>query len=235
MYRTGDKVRYLDDGVLDFIGRVDNQVKIRGMRIELGEIEQQLALCPSLQSGAILVREDIPGQKRLVAFIVANTEFDGDDDSFRHGVQQQLGAQLPEHMQPSVYMVLEHMPLTGNGKIDRRKLAETDLGALKSEMVLPESETEHAMAKIWAEVLKQEQVCVSTSFFELGGHSLLATRVVSAIKDAWQVDLQIKDLFEYKTVRTMAERVDTLVSEAALKDDLVFDVSDADDDDFEEI
>ena len=173
LYRTGDLARYLPNGELEYLGRIDNQVKIRGFRIELGEIEGLLAQHPAVWENLVIIREDEPGDKRLVAYVVPKPE----QSTTIQELRQFLGNQLPSYMIPNAFVLLESLPLTSNGKIDRRALPKPDLDSTQLEkFVAPRSPIEEMLAQIWTQVLKIEQVGIHDNFFELGGHSLLATQ-----------------------------------------------------------
>jgi acyl carrier protein len=200
-YKTGDRARYLPDGNIEFLGRIDNQVKIRGYRIELGEIESVLGQHPCVGQSVVALREDSPGDKRLVAYIVAAQNPSPSIGEFRAYLQQKL----PDYMIPSAYVFLDSLPLTPNGKIDRRSLSAPDRhrDGLEQAYVAPRSPTEDILAGIWAEVLKIKQVGVRDNFFDLGGHSLLATQVISRVRQAFQMDLPLRTIFEKPTVEEL--------------------------------
>jgi amino acid adenylation domain-containing protein len=197
LYRTGDLARYLPDGKIELIGRIDNQVKIRGFRIELGEIEALLAQHCGIREIVVIVREDIPGDKRLVAYVVPQQEQPqvGDLRSF-------LQERLPNYMVPSAFVFLDTMPLTPNGKVDRRVLPAPDVSDIQASFayVAPRTLMEQQLADIWAKVLRLEQVGIHDNFFELGGHSLLATQAISQIRATFSVELPLRTLFELPTV-----------------------------------
>ncbi|MES1245585.1 MAG: amino acid adenylation domain-containing protein, partial [Acidobacteriota bacterium] len=203
LYRTGDLVHRRPDGVVEFLGRIDNQVKIRGFRVEPGEVEQALGLHPEVASCAVSVREDRPGDKRLVAYVVsAGAPADADLRSF-------LERTLPPPMIPSAFVRLESLPLTPNGKVDRRALpAPEDAQGAERERVGPRTPTEEVLAGIWGDVLGLELVDVRDDFFALGGHSLGMMRVASRIRDAFGVELPLRALFEASTLESLAERVE---------------------------
>ncbi len=234
LYRTGDKARWLPEGDLEFLGRVDDQVKIRGYRIEPREIEQVLQSHPQVRQAAVVAREDVPGDRRLVAYVVA----DGYPtiDSLRATVS----ASLPDYMLPSAYLLLGALPLTASGKLDRRALPAPDdsTGELGRPFVAPRSDTEKQLAAFWSEVLHREQVGVEDDFFELGGHSLLAAQVVARVRSAFGVELPLHSLFTAPTIALLAIEVETLtggeLDEAAI-DDLLGDLSDLSDDEIERL
>jgi acyl-coenzyme A synthetase/AMP-(fatty) acid ligase/acyl carrier protein len=202
MYRTGDLARYLPDGNVEFLGRADDQIKIRGFRIELGEIESVIAREPGVRQAVVTVRNDARGEKRLVAYVVADQSQNGNVDQMR----ARLKEQLPEYMVPSAIVSLTKIPLTANGKIDRQALPEPEAVETKS-YVAPKTATEEALARIWSEVLRRERISTDDNFFDLGGHSLLATQVVSRIREQFRVDLPIRALFERPTVCSLAEGI----------------------------
>ena len=208
MYRSGDLVRHLHDGNLEFMGRLDYQVKVRGFRIELGEIEAQLAQNELVKDCVVLAREDTPGQKRLVAYI---TPAEGGELDVTK-LHQSLQEILPEYMQPAAYVVLDRLPLTPNGKVDREALpaAELTRDKLDSVYAAPSSVTEQVLTGIWAQLLvvDSDQIGVHDNFFELGGHSLLATQAVSRIKETFSIDLPLHLIFEAATVAGLAEHID---------------------------
>ncbi|HST63036.1 MAG TPA: amino acid adenylation domain-containing protein, partial [Longimicrobium sp.] len=208
LYASGDRVRWLPTGELEFVGRVDAQVKIRGFRIELGEVEAVLASVPSVRESAVVVREDAPGQKRLVAYFVARQGADVSAGELR----AQLSARLPEYLVPSAFVMLESLPLTPNGKLDRRALPAPEYGSGEGRYVAPHTPTEEVLAGIWAEVLGTERVGAEDGFFELGGHSLLATQVVSRARQAFGVEVPLRALFEAPTVAGLAARIEALRS-----------------------
>ncbi len=199
LYRTGDLARYLPDGNLEFLGRLDDQVKVRGYRIELGEIESLLDQHPSVRESAVVVREEGGHDKRLVAYLVACEESAALSTSELHSY---LRGRLPDYMVPQTFVLLDEMPLTPNGKVDRRALPTPEGGrpAMEAEYVGPRTGVEEEMARIWAEVLGVKQVGVYDNFFELGGHSLLATQVVSRVRKNMEVELPLRALFEEPTV-----------------------------------
>ncbi|MFP2933923.1 condensation domain-containing protein, partial [Pyxidicoccus sp. 3LG] len=203
MYRTGDKVRWLADGTLDYLGRTDFQVKLRGFRIELGEIEAALTQQPSMRQALVLVREDVPGNPRLVAYV---THHDSTPDSA--SLRAALKQRLPEYMVPAAFVALDAFPLTPNGKVDRRALPAPDTSSLASTYEAPATPTEQTLAALWAELLHVEKVGRHDDFFALGGHSLLATQVVSRVRKAFDVELPLRALFEAPTLASLAPRIE---------------------------
>ncbi|GIJ79312.1 amino acid adenylation domain-containing protein [Micromonospora phaseoli] len=213
MYRTGDVVRWRADGGLGFVGRADDQVKVRGFRVELGEIEAVLAAGPAVGQVAVVVREDRPGDQRLVGYVCA-----ADGTSVDVEVLRALAAQrLPGFMVPSALVVLESLPLTANGKLDRAALPAPALGPGESGRA-PVGPRESVLCGLFAEVLGVDRVGVDDGFFELGGHSLLATRLVSRVRSVLGVELTIRALFENPTVATLAKAIDpTLTARPAVR------------------
>jgi amino acid adenylation domain-containing protein len=200
LYRTGDVVRWRRTGELEFVGRADDQVKVRGFRIELGEIEGVLLRHPAARDAVVSAREDEPGRTRLVGYVVPSDQAPSVAELRAH-----LKAELPEHMVPAAFVVLESLPKTGSGKVDRRALPAPDAPTVPAESyVAPETEAERRLAEIWAEVLKVERVGTRDNFFELGGHSLLATQVVSRARIAFGAELPLRAVFERPTVGELA-------------------------------
>jgi acyl carrier protein len=196
MYRTGDLVRWNEAGQIEYLGRVDHQVKIRGFRIELGEVEAAL-LRQGVGQAVVLARADVPGHKRLVGY-VSGTSLTA--EALRAGLRESL----PDYMVPSAIMVLESLPLSPNGKIDRKALPEPQARASQV-YVAPRNEVEERLAGIWAEVLRQDRVGIQDNFFELGGDSLSAMQVTARISTALGVELPVHHLFEAPTVGELAE------------------------------
>jgi amino acid adenylation domain-containing protein len=205
LYRTGDLARYRTDGVIELLGRRDHQVKIRGFRIELGEIEAALKEHTSVRECVLVAREDA-GEKRLIAYVTLKDGLEANSVELRRWLQERL----PEYMIPAVFVTLEKMPLTPSGKIDRRALPAPDQTRPQPEetFVAPRTETEKALANIWTQVLGVERIGIHDNFFELGGHSLLATQVMSRVRDAFQIELSPRQLFETLTVANLSTIVD---------------------------
>ena len=206
LYKTGDLARYLPDGNIEFLGRLDHQVKIRGFRIELGEIESVLEKHNTVGQVIVMAREDNPGDKRLVAYIIQEE----DQTPSASMLRQYLKEKLPEYMVPSSFVMLEKFPLTPNGKIDRKALpAPTGLRPeLGSTYVAPEKELDRKIAAILQEVLRIEKVGIHDNFFEVGGSSLLAVRVISRIKKDFQVDLPLLSFFENPTIAGISQSIE---------------------------
>ncbi|MEG4809778.1 amino acid adenylation domain-containing protein [Microcoleus sp. F8-D3] len=208
LYKTGDLVRYLNDGNIEYLGRIDDQVKVRGFRIELGEIEAALSQHPNLLQVAVTLREDIPGQKNLVAYIVPFQEPPPTFSELRHFLKEQL----PDYMVPSAFVILECLPVTPNGKIDRKSLPAPDLNSLiqKADFVAPRTPTEELLASIWAKVLGVEKVSINDNFFESGGHSLLATQLLSKVSHTFGLNLPLSKLFESPTVAGCSSYIEAI-------------------------
>ncbi|MBU6399474.1 MAG: LLM class flavin-dependent oxidoreductase [Verrucomicrobia bacterium] len=208
LYRTGDLARYRNDGSLQFLGRMDHQVKIRGHRVELAEIESVLGQHASVRQCAVVVREDTPGTQRLIAYVVPRPGALRDAKMLRAFLQ----ASLPEYMLPGAFVFLDRLPQTPNGKIDRRALPVPQLApvAESDRFLAPRTAAELAVAEIWTELLGLHRVGAEDNFFELGGHSLLAMQLVSRIHDRFQVNLPLKNLFERPTVAGLAEAIEAL-------------------------
>ncbi|HEX8362543.1 MAG TPA: amino acid adenylation domain-containing protein, partial [Longimicrobium sp.] len=204
LYRTGDLARWLPDGTVEFLGRNDFQVKLRGFRIELGEIEARLAQHAAVREAVVLVREDVPGDERLVAYYLAAEAVETD------ALRAYLSANLPEYMVPAAFVWMEAMPLTPNGKTDRKALPAPEGGAFGArEYEAPVGAVETALAGIWAEVLGVEQVGRQDSFFELGGHSLRAVRVVSRVRQDLGIEVALGDLFLRPVLADFARGLET--------------------------
>ncbi|MFO0707268.1 MAG: amino acid adenylation domain-containing protein [Nitrospira sp.] len=210
LYRTGDLARWRSDGELEFVGRVDYQVKLRGYRIELGEIETALRACPGVQEAAVLLREDQPGQPRLVAYVQGAADV-GTETRTRAALE----AQLPAVMVPSVFVWLPDMPKTVGGKLDRRGLPApaTSEGPIHKD-ALPSTAVEVGLAEIWTTLLHIEKIGLDQNFFHLGGHSLLATQVVARIRERFRVEIPLRMLFDYPTIRRLATALDALRHES---------------------
>jgi amino acid adenylation domain-containing protein len=204
MYRSGDMGRWRSDATIEYLGRNDRQVKVRGFRIELAEIEAQLLQHFQVKDAVVIAREDVPGEKRLVAYI---TQPDQSGPSVEE-LREHLKMMLPEYMVPSAFVILESLPLTPNGKLDRCALLAPEIGAYVSRQYEPpQGEVEVVLSEIWQELLRLERVGRQDNFFELGGHSLLATLVISRIRELLQVELPIRALFDAPTLRKLSVRV----------------------------
>ncbi|NEP32739.1 non-ribosomal peptide synthetase [Moorena sp. SIO3B2] len=202
LYKTGDLVRYLPDGNIEFLGRIDNQVKIRGFRIELGEIEALLTQHPTIGEAVLVVREELPGDKRLVAYLVPS-----DQRPVLSEIREWIKEKLPDYMLPSAFVVLEKLPLTPNGKVDRKALpapAKTRPD-LDVPWVAPRNGVEEKLVSIWSEILGFEEIGIHDNLFDLGGHSLIATQIITRIWDIFQVKLLLHNLFEATTIAQLSQ------------------------------
>ena len=203
MYRTGDLAKYLPDGNIEFLGRIDHQVKIRGFRIELGEIEAILGQHPAVQQNAVVAAEDRLSGRRLVAYVVPNQ----DQPPTINELRSALKAKLPEYMVPAAFVFLDCLPLTPNGKVDRQALPAPDptRPALEHTFVAPRTPVESLLAKIWGEVLSLDKIGIHDNFFELGGHSLLAIRLVTEIEKKFGMNVPVAKLFQSPTIEQLAD------------------------------
>ncbi|MBB6342368.1 amino acid adenylation domain-containing protein/non-ribosomal peptide synthase protein (TIGR01720 family) [Pseudomonas fluvialis] len=215
MYRTGDLVRWRADGAIDYLGRIDHQVKIRGFRVELGEIEAQLGAQPGVAEAVVVARDSQIG-KQLVGYLVAEL-LPADENAWLAGIKAALKSELPEHMVPSILMRLERMPLSPNGKLERRALPEPVWQARVYRA--PQSEREIALAAIWQEVLEVAQVGLDDNFFELGGHSLLATQAVALLRQRLGLELPLRAFFEAENLAALAANLDGQAPAAAEEED----------------
>jgi len=208
LYKTGDLCRYLPDGNIEYLGRIDNQVKIRGFRIELGEIETVLSQHSAVKTAVVIAWEDETNQKRLVAYIIPQVEIispQKEENSLNvTELRQFLKAKLPEYMIPSAFVILESLPLTPNGKTDYRALPTPEFQS-QEQYIAPRNPIEEILSSIWAKVLKVAQVGIHDNFFELGGHSLLATQLISRIREAFQVEMPLRELFVAQTIAELAQ------------------------------
>ena len=206
LYKTGDLARYLPDGNLDYLGRIDNQVKIRGFRIELGEIETVLAQHPDVERLAVVVNDDIPGNRRLVAYIVPQAH----RQPTIYALRQFMAQKLPEHAVPAVFMTLTEFPLTPNGKVDRAALPvpESLRTELAADLVAARNQVELALTEIWERVLGVESIGIGENFFELGGNSLIAVRLVAAINLQWHCKIGLSSLLQHPTIAELAQTLD---------------------------
>jgi acyl-coenzyme A synthetase/AMP-(fatty) acid ligase/acyl carrier protein len=203
LYRTGDKVRYLPDGRIEFLGRIDLQVKIRGFRIELGEIETVLSRYPSVQKAVVATRQNGFDDKRLVAYLVA----DAAPSSFINDLRNFLREQLPEHMVPSAYVLLESLPMTASDKVNRDALPEPDDNhhEIETTYIAPRTEIEQTITSVWRELFNVEKLSTHSNFFDLGGHSLSMVRVCSRLREVMNIEISMIDMFKYPTINSLAK------------------------------
>jgi amino acid adenylation domain-containing protein len=202
LYRTGDLARFLPDGDIEFLGRIDHQVKIRGFRVELGEIETCLSTHPALRQAVVTAREDTPGDKRLVAYLVTEPAHPLNPADLR----QFLLEKMPEYMVPAHFVVLDAMPKTPSGKIDRRALPapNAERPFLSQSFVAPQTDLEKLLAAVWSQILKIDQIGIDDNFFELGGSSILTLRIATQLKEAKGLEIPAVKLFEYPTIKALA-------------------------------
>ncbi|HET8706854.1 MAG TPA: phosphopantetheine-binding protein, partial [Pseudomonadales bacterium] len=207
LYRTGDLAKWRISGEIEYLGRNDFQVKIRGFRIELGEIESKLLNCNAVLEAVVVAREE-GGDKHLVAYYVE----EAGANLKRQDLKQKLANELADYMVPSIYVKLESMPITANGKLDRRALPiPSDLDFVKAEFMPPEGEIEIALALIWQRLLNVELIGRSDNFFEIGGHSLLAAKLMNAIKQQFNLVMPLRLIFEHPTIAEFAQVMSTLI------------------------
>jgi amino acid adenylation domain-containing protein len=206
LYKTGDRGRYRTDGTLEFLGRLDHQLKIHGFRIEAGEVEAALNQHPSVKESVVVGRDDTSGKQRLVAYVVSNHETAFPSEELRNFLRQKL----PQYMVPSLFVFLDKLPLTANRKIDRRALPNPEQAIRRSEsaFIVPSTSAEKTVADIWRDLFKLDSLSIDANFFELGGHSLQATQVVARLRKLFQIDLPLRRLFEWPTVGGLARCVE---------------------------
>ncbi|MCG8348800.1 MAG: amino acid adenylation domain-containing protein, partial [Chloroflexales bacterium] len=222
LYRTGDLVRYRPDGCIEFLGRVDNQVQVRGFRVELGEVEAVLDYHPAVRESIVLAREDVTGHMQLAAYVSPHSATGEDAPPDAAALRAFLAERLPDYMVPASFVVVDEWPMTPSGKVDRKALPTPELTQAEraKTYVAPRDLVEEDLARIWAEVLGVERVGVHDNFFDLGGHSLLATRLVSQLREAFAVELPLRRLFETPTVAGLALLIAQSQAEQAEDTDL---------------
>jgi len=217
LYKTGDLVRWLPDGNLEFLGRTDHQVKIRGFRIELDEIENVLSSHDHVKDAVVVTRESTNSDKHLVAYVVPTRAGPSSDSTlpmdapFFEQLRKHLSQNLPDYMVPSAIVVLDKIPLTPSGKVDRKALPKPDFSSRQAIYAAPRTETEKVLCHIWQELLGVERVGITDNFFQLGGHSLLATQVVSRIRQNLHVELPLRTLFEAPTPLDLDQHIKMLL------------------------
>ncbi|MBW4569114.1 MAG: amino acid adenylation domain-containing protein [Tolypothrix carrinoi HA7290-LM1] len=208
LYKTGDLAGYLPNGEIEYIGRIDNQVKLRGFRIELGEIETLISQYPAVRETVVIISEDSANSQRIIAYVVAQKE----QTLVITELRSFLESKLPNYMVPAAFVTLEALPLTPNGKLDRKALPAPELTQVSSSNITPPSTPiENLLAGVWAEVLGIDKVGIDNNFFELGGHSLIATRVMSQIRQVFQVELPLRYLFEKPTIAGLAKEIEKAI------------------------
>ncbi|MHC5724061.1 MAG: non-ribosomal peptide synthetase, partial [Nostoc sp.] len=203
LYKTGDLARYLPNGNIEYLGRIDHQVKLRGFRIELGEIETRLTQHPSVGEAVVVVREDVPGDKWLVAYVVSEQELTPTISELRSFLKENL----PDYMVPTAFVPMKTLPLTPNGKVDRKALPAPDnlRPQLEATYIKPQTDLEKAIATVWQKALKLEKVGIHDNFFELGGHSLLLVQVHNQLRQIFPANLSMLEMFRYPTISSLAE------------------------------
>jgi len=211
IYKTGDIVRIRDDGTIEYIGRNDDQIKIRGFRIELGEIESLLNKHSQVKNAVVVMREDTPGEKRLVAYVLVN----GKNDPSASVLRDHLKTRLPDYMIPVHFITMTSFPLMPSGKINRRGLPPPDMKRpdITEKFVAAKTEDERVLTEIWKEVLKLETIGINDNFFEIGGHSLLATQIISRINKRYGVALPIRTLFEITSISGLSKELVRIISD----------------------
>jgi amino acid adenylation domain-containing protein/FkbH-like protein len=207
VYRTGDLARYLPDGDIEYLGRIDHQVKVRGFRIELGEIEAALTEHADVREAVVMAREDTPGQKRLVAYVTSSAPASVSPSALR----AHLEAKLPQYMVPTAFVTLPELPLTENGKVDRKALPDVD-AVSERPYEPPATPTEQLLADVWQELLRVPRVGRNDGFFELGGHSLFGAQMIARVEDRLGTQISITDLFDHSTLRDFASVIDRSVA-----------------------
>ncbi len=203
LYRTGDRARRLSNGEIAFLGRIDDQIKIRGYRIELGEINSVLNKHPAVQASVVIAREDVPGEKRLIAYVVPALAAQRDEASLRASIRQRL----PDYMEPSAIVWMESLPLTANGKIDRAALPAPSIDESKN-FIAPRTPVEETLAGIIREFLKVPRVSVDDDFFHLGAHSLLGAQIIARVRNVFGADLKLLDVFDSPTVAQLSVKIE---------------------------
>jgi amino acid adenylation domain-containing protein len=241
IYKTGDLGRWLPDGNIEFLGRIDHQVKIRGFRIELGEIEAVLGQHPDVKETVVVVKEDSPGDKRLVGYIVLSLESQVLGNDLDSELKSQNSAsihellaklrnflreRLPEYMVPSYFMLLKALPLSPSGKVDRQALPAPNIltSDLEGSFVPPRTPTEKVVVDIWTHILGREGIGIYDNFFDLGGHSLMAIQVISQLREAFELELPLRSLFEEPTIAKLAERIEKILTVQKLQAPIIANV-----------
>nr|WP_282098765.1 non-ribosomal peptide synthetase [Pseudoalteromonas sp. MMG013] len=212
LYKTGDLVRYLEEGNIEFIGRNDTQVKIRGYRIELGEVESVLNQCNGVKNSVVLVK-GTEEQNSLVGYVAVEGDIAGNESILINNLRAELHTMLPNYMVPSIFMLLDQLPLTTNGKIDKKALPDPDASLGQQNYVAPQSETEKSLLQIWSKLLKIEssKLSVTANFYEVGGHSLLTIKLLAAIRELFDLEVTVNQLYEFETISKLAGLIDDLL------------------------
>lgn len=214
LYKTGDLARYRPDGQIEYIGRTDNQVKVRGFRIELGEIETVLNRHTAVQAALVITREDVAGERRIVAYVVPR----GGEAVTSVELREYLQERVPKHMLPSHFVTLDEIPLTGSGKADLRRLPSPEQvrRPQNGSYAAPSSKLEQAIAASWREALKIDEVGLHDNFFELGGHSLLMIQVQNKLQQVLAREISMVELFQYPTVNALAQHLESPAAEESI-------------------
>jgi acyl-CoA synthetase (AMP-forming)/AMP-acid ligase II/acyl carrier protein len=217
LYRSGDKARILENGELEYLGRVDDQVKIRGYRIEIGEIENALQYHPSIETAVVIAKQNESGEKDLVAYIV------GKETLTIQEIRNYLSAYLPAYMLPGYYVQLNELPLTANGKIDKKKLPKPDGMGMSTgvEYVAPRNAVEKKLVAIWEELLGKEGIGIRDNFFEIGGHSLKVNRLIAQLRKEYKTEIDLKTVFMEPTIEVLADKIsnDLWLQDSLVEDD----------------
>jgi acyl-CoA synthetase (AMP-forming)/AMP-acid ligase II/acyl carrier protein len=221
LYKTGDLARWLPDGSIEFLGRLDSQVKVRGYRIEPGEVENVLQKLPGIKQSVVVVRDGLLGVKQLVGFVVRSKN--GETNGFSHqSIAEQLKRHLPEYMIPSRIIDVEHIPLTPNGKIDRGQLLSCITEESPQEYIGPSSETEYLLEAIWKEVLGLEKISMNHNFFEIGGHSLIGIKIVSRVQKELGCKIGLWDVFTHPSIGQLSALIEQKAGLNASVDNEIF-------------
>jgi long-subunit acyl-CoA synthetase (AMP-forming) len=208
MYRTGDLCRYMPDGCVEFLGRADDQIKVRGFRVELGEIEATLARLPGVQQAVVVAKSDAEGEKKVIAYVVGSC--------LMEDIRAFLKEQLPDYMVPTVIILLPRLPLNENGKVDRQSLLEPErFQTVSKAYIAPRTDTERKIAEIWREVLGNEVIGLGEDFFEIGGHSLAGIQVMSRVLSHFHVKLDVGTLFDFPKIEELAREVEKAMESGA--------------------
>ena len=219
LYRTGDIARYRPDGAIEYLGRSDHQVKLRGFRIELGEVEAVLNDHEAVKESVALVRQDSPGDPRLVAYVVTSER----DGEVINQLRRYMKDRLPDYMVPAVFVQLQKFPLTASGKVDRQALPVPDQSrpVLDEEFVAPRNEIEETIARIWREVLNVERIGIHDNFFDVGGNSLVAMQILANVRNSYDVYLPLHSLFETPTIAGLAQHIELAGQDAQALQEIV--------------
>jgi acyl carrier protein len=224
IYRTGDIVKWLPCGNLEFIGRLDLQVKIRGFRVELGDVETAIIGLPCIKSAVVKLNDFSSGIQNLIAYIVTNNEVSLENQTvFYESLRKDLGLKLPDYMVPTVFVNLKNLPLTSNGKIDRKNLPQPEIIENQNELVEPKTDTEKLLCELWKNVLEIDKISTKDHFFTLGGHSLLAMKMLAKLEVTFEIEILISTFFISPTIESTAALIDaTKLADLEFSDDIFF-------------